>query len=184
MATQENSGRSSERAALSTEKPGHPSASSPGALLVERLTHEDIPAIAALYRRVFESFRPELPPELLKSFVPNPLEFTSWMENVTYFAARRDGKMIGAVGCEIADGSCRLVHLGVDPEHRRESVGTTLVNAAVAWARHNACNSVWIDVMARFNGAAALFKHLDFAECGVLHRHHVNEDVRFFEKLL
>ena len=153
-------------------------------LVVERLTHEDVNDITGLYKRVWEGFRPELPSELVKAWQPSPLEFTSWMEGVTYFAARRDGKMIGAVGCEINDQSCRLVYLAVDPDARRHGVATASVTAAVEWARHNKCHAVWVDALARFSAASALLKTLGFTEAGVLHRHRWGEDVRLFERIL
>jgi GNAT superfamily N-acetyltransferase len=151
---------------------------------VERLAHQDIPEICALYKRVWEAFRPELPTEMVKAWSPTPLEFTSWMEGVTYFAARREGRMVGAVGCELNDGSCRVVHLVVDPDERRHGVGSSLAEAATDWARHNNSNAIWVDALSRFAAAAELFKKLGFAEAGVLHRHRWKEDVRLFEKLL
>jgi ribosomal protein S18 acetylase RimI-like enzyme len=156
----------------------------PKPLVVERLTHHDIPEICALYKRIFEPFKTELPPEVLKAWTPTPLEFTSSMEGVTYFAARRDGRLIGAIGCEIVDGACRLIDLGVDTEHRRQGVATALTSAALEWARHNNSLSVWIDALARFEHASALFRHLGFTDAGLLHRHYWNEDIRLFEMLL
>jgi ribosomal-protein-alanine N-acetyltransferase len=173
-------GRAESRS-VAAEKKGSPPAKS---IAVERLTHQDIAEIVQLYKRVWDSFRPDLPPELVKAWEPSALEFTSWMEGVTYFAARREGKMVGAIGCEISDGSCRLVHLAVDPEGRRQGVATALTTAAVEWAKHNNTRSVWADALDRFTGAASLFKHLGFTECGILHRHYYEEDVRLFEKLL
>jgi GNAT superfamily N-acetyltransferase len=151
---------------------------------VERLTHQDVPEITSLYKRVWETFRPELPPVMVKAWAPTPLEFTSWMEGVTYFAARREGRMLGAVGCELNDGSCRVVHLVVDPDARRQGIGSSLTEAAVEWAKHNNSHAIWVDALARFNAAAEMLKQLGFAEAGVLHRHRWNEDVRLFEKLL
>jgi GNAT superfamily N-acetyltransferase len=180
VAAQGNTDRGEPRGASPTAKPG--ATKSP--LTVERLSHQDIPEICALYKHVWETFRPELPPEMVKSWAPTPLEFTSWMEGVTYFAARRDGRMIGAVGCELNDASCRIVHLVVDPDHRRQEIGTALAGAAIEWARHNNSNAVWVDALARFTAAAEMFKRLGFAEAGVLHRHRWNEDVRLFEKPL
>jgi GNAT superfamily N-acetyltransferase len=166
---------------------GPPGASKNGArapVSVERLTHQDVPEITQLYKRVWETFRPDLPPVMVKAWAPTPLEFTSWMEGVTYFAARRDGRMVGAIGCELNDGACRIVHLVVDPEARRQGVGSSLTNTAVEWAKHNNSHAVWVDALARFNAAAEMLKRLGFAEAGVLHRHRWNEDVRLFEKLL
>ena len=179
MAAQGNSDRGDARN-------GSGSAKSPSKspLLVERLAHQDIPDICALYRRVWETFRPDLPPEMVKAWAPTPLEFTSWMEGVTYFAARRDGRMLGAVGCELNDGACRVVHLVVDPDARHQGIGSALASAATDWAKHNNSHQIWVDALSRFSGAAAMFKKLGFAEAGVLHRHRWNEDVRLFEKLL
>ncbi|HEV8048984.1 MAG TPA: GNAT family N-acetyltransferase [Thermoplasmata archaeon] len=178
MAAQGTSDRGDARPPAPTKVNAKPPVS------VERLTHQDIPEICALYKRVWEQYRPELPAEMVKSWAPTPLEFTSWMEGVTYFAARREGRMIGAVGCEINDGSCRVVNLAVDPDARRQGIGSQLAVAAVDWAKHNNSNSVWVDALARFSAAAAMFKQLEFAEAGVLHRHRWKEDVRLFEKLL
>jgi GNAT superfamily N-acetyltransferase len=153
-------------------------------VMVERLTHQDVPEITALYKRVWETFRPELPPVMVKAWAPTPLEFTSWMEGVTYFAARREGKMLGAVGCELNDGSCRIVQLVVEPDARRQGIGSALATAAVEWAKKNNSHAVWVDALTRFSAAAAMLKQLGFDEAGVLHRHRWNEDVLLFEKLL
>ena len=155
----------------------------PALVLVERITHQDVPAICALYKKVWES-APGVPGELLKTWQPTPLEFTSWMEGVTYFAARRDGRLLGAIGCELHHGSCRLLHLTVDPDARRQGIGSALVGAAIEWARRANAASVWVEGLARFTGATSLFQRLGFTECGVLHRHEWNEDVRLFERTL
>ena len=180
MATEGGSDRGDERAVPAVAK----GSATPKPIVVERLTHLDVPDICALYKRVWDAFRPELPVELVKAWEPTPLEFTSWMEGVTYFSARRDGKMIGAVGCSIEDGSLQIVHLAVDPESRRQGIGTALINAALEWGRYNKANAVWVDALGRFQAVAALLKDFGFAESGVLHRHRWNEDVRLFEKTL
>ncbi|MCI4356511.1 MAG: GNAT family N-acetyltransferase [Thermoplasmata archaeon] len=179
MAEQTSSDRGDSRATGTSSKNAAKSA-----VTVERLSHQDIPEICALYKHVWETFRPELPAPLVKSWAPTPLEFTSWMEGVTYFAARRDGRMVGAVGCELNDGACRIVHLVVDPDVRRQAIGSALANAAVEWAKHNNSSEIWVDALSRFSAAAEMLKKLGFAEAGVLHRHRWTEDVRLFEKLL
>jgi len=180
VATEGGSDRGDERAVPAVAKGSAP----PKSVVVERLTHLDVPDICALYKRVWDAYRPEIPAELVKAWEPTPLEFTSWMEGVTYFAARREGRMIGAIGCAIEDGSLQMVHIAVDPEARRQGVGRLLINAAVEWGRHNKVNAIWVDALARFQAVAALLKDLGFAEGGVLHRHRWNEDVRLFEKTL
>jgi RimJ/RimL family protein N-acetyltransferase len=152
--------------------------------LVERVTHEDVPAICSLYKKVWEADAAGVPTELLKSWQPSPLEFTSWMEGVTYFCARRDGKVIGVVGLEPYHGSARLVHLSVDPEARRQGVGSALIGAAVEWTRRANVRAVWTSGLKRFQGAEALLKRLGFTEAGLLHRHEWGEDVFLFERVL
>ncbi len=180
MPAQGGSDRGDERGVSAVAK----SSSSAKPLVVERLTHQDVNDICGLYRRVWEAFRSDLPADLIKAWEPSPLEFTSWMEGVTYFAARRDGRMIGAIGCHLSDGSCRLVHLAVDPESRRQGVATALTAAAVEWARHSNVPSVWVDALARFAPAAEVLKRLGFKEAGILHKHYFGEDVRLLEMIL
>ena len=104
------------------------------------------------------------------------------MEGVTYFAARRDGRLVGVVGCEPRHGSCRLVRLAVEPDARRQGIATALLGFALEWAKRSNCASVWVDAHDRFAAAASLFKRLGFTESGVLHKHDFGEDVRFFER--
>ncbi len=151
---------------------------------VERLTHLDVNEVCNLYKKVWEAQRGELPPEMIKAWVPTPLEFTSWMEGVNYFAARKNGRLVGVIGLQISQGSGRIVHLAVDPDARRQGIATALIKAAVDWARRGNVPSVWADALSRFSAAAELLKHLGFHEAGLLRRHQWNEDVRFFEQLL
>ena len=151
---------------------------------IERVTHQEVPAICALYKKVVEAHPADLPVELLKGWLPTALEFTSWMEGVTYFVARREGRLIGSVGCEIRHGACHLVNLVVDPECRRQGVATALIGTAVDWARKSNAAVVWLDPLAKLTPAVSLLKHLGFSEVGSLHKHMWAEDVRLFERIL
>jgi GNAT superfamily N-acetyltransferase len=156
----------------------------PSGVVIDRVSHEDIPEICALYKRVWEGAKGDLPPEFLKTAIPTPLEFTSRMEGVTYFVAREGKRLLGAVGCAPSDGSCRLVDLAVDPDTRRKGVGAALLGFALDWARKNRLNSVWVQALAPFEAAAGLFRRSGFREAGTLHRLYYNRDVNFFERVL
>jgi GNAT superfamily N-acetyltransferase len=153
-------------------------------MVIERLTHEDVGDIVQLFRRVWEPYLTGMPPEVQHNWQPTQLEFTSGMEGVTYFAAKRDNKSIGTVGCAIEGASCHLLNLCVDVESRRHGIGTALLAAATGWAQHANARSIYVEVLDRFREAMALLKASGFTEAGVLHRHFWGEDVRLYEKLL
>ncbi len=153
-------------------------------LVIERLTHEDVGDIVNLFRKVWDPYLVGLPPEVQRAWQPTPLEFTSGMEGVTYFSAKRDQKLIGVVGCAIHAGSCHLLNLAVDVEHRRHGIGTALLAAATGWAQHAQTRSLYVEVLARFQDAMALLAASGFTKAGTLHRHFWGEDVELFEKTL
>lgn len=172
--------RLSDREETNAKPPPPPA----GDLFVERITHRDVPEVAALLKKVWDAQRPELPAELVKEWEPTPLEFMSRMEGVTFFAARRDGRLIGLIGCEVEGHSAHFHMLVVDPTARRQGVGSALTRAGIEWARRTGCTSIWFDPLAQFTALPPLLKRLGFAEAGVLHRHLWNEDVLYFEQLL
>ena len=167
----------------STDSPAERVIPTPAGVVIDRVSHEDIPEICALYKRVWEAPHNGIPAEFLKAAVPTPLEFTSHMEGVTYFVAREGKRLLGIVGTAITEGNCRLVDLAVDQEARRKGIATALVLTAVDWARKNHAHVVWVDSLDKFSEAKGLFHHLGFAEAGLLHRHRWNEDVRLFETM-
>lgn len=172
------SGESSKSTAAAAARPTTP------ALVILQATHLDIPEICALYKRVWDEYRGKLPEDLLKSWEPSTLEFTSWMEGVTYFAARRDKKLVGIVACMPNDKAVQIAHLAVEQEFRRQDVGTNLVAVAIDWARRSNANSVWVETLEVFDGAIRLFSKLGLRKCGELHRHFWNQDVHIFERVL
>ena len=169
--------RGNERPGPSVEKPS-------GVLLVDRATHQDVSAICGLYKKVWDPAPAGLPAELVKSWLPTTLEFTSWMGEITYFAARRDGRLVGVIGCEFHQGSCHLVHLAVEPDARRQGIATALVAAATDFAKKGSASSVWVDGLHRFTAASALFERAGFTRVGQLRKHQWGEDVELFERVL
>ncbi|MCL4324863.1 MAG: GNAT family N-acetyltransferase [Candidatus Thermoplasmatota archaeon] len=167
----------------SIDKSASPSGaqSPPLTIIVSQATHSDIPDICALYKKVWDEHKGKIPAEFEKTWQPSPLEFTSQMEGVTFFAARKDKKLIGILGCAMADGSARLVHIAVEPEHRKLGVGGALVASGIEWAKKSNASSIWTEPLTRFTHAIQLFKKLGFQEAGIFHRHLWKEDVQILE---
>lgn len=153
-------------------------------IVVERITHQDIPEICNLFKRVWEPYLVGMPQEVQREAQPTPLEFASGMEGVTYFSARRDGRLVGVGGFELVDGAGRLVKLCVDAEHRRKGIGSAILQASIEWARHAGAKSIWAELMSRYVEGGHLLLDRGFLETGILHRHYYGEDVRQFEMIL
>jgi ribosomal-protein-alanine N-acetyltransferase len=150
-------------------------------LTVTQATHVDIPDICGLYKKVWDEVRGKVPQELEQTWQPNPLEFTSMMEGMTYFAARKDRKLVGVVCCSMVEGAMYISHIAVDPEFRRQGVGQALVGQCLEWAKRSNAASGWIESISRFHPAISLFKKLGFKESGVIHKHLWKEDVTLLE---
>jgi ribosomal protein S18 acetylase RimI-like enzyme len=141
----------------------------------------DIPDICSLYKKVWDEFKGKVPQELEKSWQPSPLEFTSLMEGMTYFAARRDKKLVGILGCSAIDGSVRIAHVAVEPESRHQGIAKALMEVGLEWAKRANATSIWIETLTRFQPAIALFRKSGFKETGVFHKHLWKEDVMLME---
>ena len=153
----------------------------PPVLSVTQATHVDIPDICGLYKKVWDEFRGKVPQELEKTWQPSPLEFTSMMEGMTYFAARKDRKLVGVVCCSMVDGAMYISHIAVDPDFRHQGIGQALIGQCLEWAKRSNAASGWIEAMSRFTHAVSLFRKLGFKDTGVIHKHLWKEDVVLLE---
>lgn len=150
-------------------------------LTVSQATHNDIADICTLYKKVWDEFRGKAPQELERTWQPSPLEFTSLMEGVTFFAARKDKKLVGILGCSMIDGSARVVHVAVDREFRRQGIGAALLNSGIDWAKRSSSSSIWVESLTRFQDGIKLLRKLGFKETGMFHKHLWKEDVMLME---
>ncbi len=158
-----------------------PAVAPPPTLTVVQATHNDIPDICALYKKIWDEYKGKLPMQLERTWQPSPLEFTSLMEGVTFFTARRDKKLVGVLGCSEEEGAVRLVHLAVDPEIRHQGIATALLTSSFEWARRSGATSTWVEAMAQFHSAIALFRKAGFKEIGIMHKHLWKEDITLME---
>jgi [ribosomal protein S18]-alanine N-acetyltransferase len=110
----------------------------------------ELPAVARLQRRAF-------PPRL--AYTLSTLALLWALPWVRLLVARRDGTIVGCIiGDRTLDGG-RVINLAVDPDMRRQGIGTALMRAA---ERALPGGDMTLMVQAENNAAQALYRSLGY----------------------
>lgn len=80
------------------------------------------------------------------------------------FAVIEDGQ--GFILCRVAAGEAEILTIAVDPAARRSGLGRRLVEAAVAQAREQAAECLFLEVAVDNLAAIGLYEATDFAQVG------------------
>ncbi len=80
------------------------------------------------------------------------------------FAVIEDGQ--GFILCRAAAGEAEILTIAVDPSARRSGLGRRLVEAAVAQAREQAAERLFLEVAVDNLAAIGLYEATDFAQVG------------------
>ncbi len=84
------------------------------------------------------------------------------------FFAFLDGKFVGQLVAEPAEyGLCRLLDLRVDASHRREGIGTALLNACIDWATQQGLKGILAESSDENPVACQFFQNSRFTLGGV-----------------
>ncbi len=73
--------------------------------------------------------------------------------------------------------------LVVAPEHRRQGVGTALLQAAVEWAQQEGLGRLILEVQPRNHPAISFAQHRGFVFCGFHDRYYADRDIALFFEL-
>ena len=123
--------------------------------VIEPLTEETVPAVAALERQCFstpwseESIRAELKNE----------QAHLWTLSVC-----RD--VVGYIGLHLVLDEASVTNLAVAPAFRRKGYGKALLQTAVAFCEEQCCAFLTLEVRAGNTGAIALYSAMGFTERG------------------
>lgn len=79
-----------------------------------------------------------------------------------YTVATIDNSVVGYAVTGRSGTASFLQRLGVDPEYRRNGIGSTLVADALKWAKNNASASMLVNTQDRNEQALQLYQHLGF----------------------
>ncbi len=87
--------------------------------------------------------------------------------NAEYVVAVVDGHIAGYSGMWVMAGEAHITNLAVDPDLRRQGLGTALLEEMVRRARHMGCTHITLEVRKSNELAQALYRKLGFSAEGV-----------------
>jgi len=131
---------------------------------VRPFTPEDVPAVAALERRVFGDPWPE---SFFLDELSQPLSFARVAERGAGNPARAEAGLAGYLVAWLGSEEGHLGNLAVAPEQRREGVARALVEELLAAARQAGVKSLALEVRVSNDAAQALYRSLGFRLAGL-----------------
>jgi len=131
------------------------------AFTIRQLSHPDLPRVIAIERRAFPT------PWSLSMFV---LELSK--PSGIHLTAINDDHMLGYVICARYDETFHIMNIATDPDHRRQGVGSALLEAVVGAAGHDA--SFTLEVRVSNAAAIGLYKRYGFQAVGTRRRYYAD----------
>ncbi|MCL2418439.1 MAG: ribosomal protein S18-alanine N-acetyltransferase [Conexibacteraceae bacterium] len=128
---------------------------------IRALTFSDLPQVLAIERRAFTS------PWSLSMFV---LELSK--PSGIHLAAVRGRELVGYLICARYDEAYHVMTIATAPEHRREGVGSTLLDALIERAGADA--NYTLEVRVSNHGAIALYERYGFRGVGTRPRYYAD----------
>lgn len=144
-----------------------------GDTMIRKATHDDIPAIAQLYREQFREMA-KLIPDFIKEGEQSIefLEKTISYDDSDILVYENDGTVVGFILLQakerpdfdfmIPGKYCYIMDIIVTESHRNKGFATALMNSAKDWAKEQSCNLINLDVLVNNHGAIKLYEKLGF----------------------
>jgi ribosomal-protein-alanine N-acetyltransferase len=130
-------------------------------IAIRAFSYTDLPQVLAIERRAFTS------PWSLSMFV---LELSK--PSGIYLAAVRGTEIVGYVICARYVEAYHVMTLAVDPDHRREGIATSLLDAVIERAGEDA--NYTLEVRVSNTGAIALYERYGFRAVGTRPRYYAD----------
>jgi ribosomal-protein-alanine N-acetyltransferase len=130
-------------------------------IAIRLFSYTDLPQVLAIERRAFTS------PWSLSMFV---LELSK--PSGIYLAAVRGTEIVGYVICARYVEAYHVMTLAVDPDHRREGIATSLLDAVIERAGEDA--NYTLEVRVSNTGAIALYERYGFRAVGTRPRYYAD----------
>lgn len=141
--------------------------------MIRKATHDDIPAIAQLYREQFREMA-KLIPDFIKEGNQSVefLEKTISSDDSDILAYENDGIVVGFILLQAKERPvfdfmlpgkyCYIMDVIVTENSRGKGFGTALMNSAKDWAKEQNCSFINLDVLVNNHGAIKLYEKLGF----------------------
>ena len=132
---------------------------------IREMNRHDIPAVATLEQAVYDN------PWSVRVFYDELA-----LANRRYIVAEEDETVVGYGGMLIVETDGHITTLAVDPEARRQRLGTRLMVALIDAALEMSVSHVTLEVRMSNDGAQALYERFGFAPVGLRKNYYRDED--------
>ena len=141
--------------------------------MIRKAIHNDIPAIAELYREQFREMA-KLIPDFIKEGDQSIefLEKTISNDDSDILVYENDGIVVGFILLQAKERPvfdfmlpgkyCYIMDVIVTENSRGKGFGTALMNSAKDWAKEQNCSFINLDVLVNNHGAIKLYEKLGF----------------------
>ncbi len=119
---------------------------------LRRLAAEDIPAVGALAREVWQATYPALISQaqidamLADRYAPHQIREQLADPHHFWWVARQGEAPVGFAHARLDRSDCKLDKLYVHPTHQRQGIGAALIQAVADWARTQGARRLWLQV--------------------------------------
>ncbi|MBQ9914485.1 MAG: ribosomal protein S18-alanine N-acetyltransferase [Clostridia bacterium] len=124
-------------------------------ILIQPMTAQDIPFIAALERECFSS-----------PWTEKGLSDELTNENAVFFTAKRNGVPVGYMGMHCVLDECYVANVAVSTAERRQGIGRFLLRYAEERARERDCSFISLEVRVSNESAIGLYSAEGYERAG------------------
>ncbi|MBQ6823618.1 MAG: ribosomal protein S18-alanine N-acetyltransferase [Clostridia bacterium] len=126
-------------------------------MIVSKMTPTDVPAAAALDRRLFSA----------ECWSEEDFASSLQDESRLFLVAREGDTFLGCGGFQQSFEQGDILTVGVDPDHRRMGIGSALLSALIEAFRARGGTTLFLEVRASNAPAVALYEKHGFRRVGV-----------------
>lgn len=135
---------------------------------LHRLTRQEVDAIGALARVVWQATYPALISQaqidamLADRYAPDSIRAQLDDPRQAWWAAQRDQTLVGFAHAVRDGADCKLDKLYVRPDSQRQGIGAALLHAVQGWARSQQARRLWLQVNRGNAPAIAAYRKYGF----------------------